>query len=89
MDASYAEIGTWVILGKHKRFVGWDGFSWNPDMEKYVGQKTTIKHVYHDVITVCQVACDRGWYYWRVEDMILASDVPLLTPEQKEKLRIK
>ena len=88
MDASYAEIGTWVILGKHKRF-GWDGFSWNSDMEKYVGQKTKIKHVYPDVITVCQVACDNGWYYWRVEDMILASDVPLLTPEQKEKLRIK
>ena len=91
MDASYAEIGTWVILGKHKREDRYLGLSWHPDMEKYVGKKTIIKAVFMRTggIVICFVACDRGRFAWRAEDMILASDVPLLTPEQKAQLRIK
>ena len=90
MDNSYAEIGTWVILGKHKREDRWFGFSWHPHMERYVGKKTRIKNVFvvGDMVW-CYVACDRGQFSWRAEDMILASDIPLLTPEQKAQLRIK
>ena len=90
MDSTYAEVGTWVILGKHNRrvdFYGWDfGFEWQPEMEQYVGRKTQIR------ITdgrLCLVWCDGGAYRWRVENMILASDVPLLTPEQKQQLNIE
>jgi len=90
MDATYAEVGAEVILGKHNRRVdlyGWDfGFEWQPEMEQYVGQKTKIS------ITdgrLCLVLCDDCAYRWRVENMILASDVTLLTPEQKLQMRIR
>ena len=90
MDASYAEIGTWVILGRHKREDRYRGLSWYPDMEKYVGKKTIIKEVYLVTgIMFCIVACDRGRFSWRAEDMILATDVPLLTSKQRWELKIR
>jgi hypothetical protein len=91
MDESYAEVGTWVILGRHKRSVRGFGTYWDSRMNQYVGRKTKIKHVcaFDDKIVLCQVACDNGHFLWRAEDMILASDVPLLTTEQKAKLGIR
>ena len=86
MDSTYAEVGTWVILGKHKRRPR----AWCDCMDRYVGKKAQITS-----ITECSngyLACIVAGYSthpWRVEDMILASDVPLLTPEQKQQLNIK
>jgi len=90
MDTSYAEKGTEVILGKHVRRSA--GPNWSEEMERYVGCKTKIVQVTspdYSGCLCCVVECDSGEYSWRVENMILASDVPLLTPEQKSKLRIQ
>jgi hypothetical protein len=86
MDESYAEVGTEVILGRPKNNA--PGY-WVRTMEPYVGGKATIISVHLGLCSVCYVDADMGRYYWRVEDMILASDVPLLTPGQKAKMRIK
>ena len=86
MDGTYAEVGVWVILGKHKGRPR----SWCDCMDRYVGKKAQITR-----ITRCsngRLACIVNGYSthpWRVEDMILASDVPLLTPEQKRQLNIE
>ena len=91
MDSSYAEVGTEVILGKHKRRTCF-GIDWcDGVMDRYVGIKTTIRSVrmLSDGCLVCCVNADDGGVHWRVEDMILASDVPLLTPHQKRQLNIK
>lgn len=91
MDDTYAEVGTEVILGKHTR-VGNCCLAWAEGKECYVGRKTRITMVVgKDCIGAlcCRVQCDYGKYRWRVENMILASDVPLLIPEQKIKLRIR
>ena len=91
MDSSYAEVGAEVILGKHKRRTCL-GIDWcDGVMDRYVGIKTIIRSVrmMSDGCLVCSVNADDGGFYWRVEDMILASDVPLLTPHQKRQLNIK
>lgn len=90
MDETYAEIGTEVILGKH---VGRScGTEWVQEQNQYVGKKTTITRVRGTDFSgclCCSVSCDNSRWDWRVESMILASDVPLLTPEQKAKMRIQ
>ena len=91
MDESYAEVGTKVILGRHKRRTR-VGIAWcEGEMDAYVGSEATICDVFKatDDCMACYVDIDQGQYYWRAEDMILASDVPLLTPEQKRYLRIQ
>ena len=91
MDESYAEVGTKVILGKHKRCTR-VGTAWcEGDMDAYVGSEATICAVFKatDGCMACYIDIDQGEYYWRAEDMILASDVPLLTPRQKRQLGIK
>jgi hypothetical protein len=91
MDESYAEVGTEVILGKHVHKFG--GQNWIEAKEAYVGMRTTITRVrgLRDFAgcLCCSVVCDGGEYSWRVESMILASDVPLLTPQQRVQLRIR
>ncbi len=91
MDESYAERGTEVILGRHKRETVFGTDFCSPEMDPYVGRAAIIKESFlcGDGCLCCYVDIDDGVYYWRVEDMILASDVPLLTPEQKIKLGIK
>jgi len=89
MDTSYAEKGTEVILGKHVNRSC--GTNWSDTMDLYVGCKTKIVRVTgkdYSGCLCCVVECDRS-HFWRVENMILASDVPLLTPEQKVQLRIQ
>ena len=89
MDTSYAEVGTEVILGKHVRRSA--GTNWSEAMEQYVGCKTKIVRVTspdYSGCLCCVVECDRE-HFWRVENMILDSDVPLLTSEQKAKLGIQ
>ena len=91
MDESYAEIGTHVILGKHKRLTNY-GTDWIDErMDEYVGKEAVIRDVFQatDGCCVCYVDVDEGCYYWRVEDMILATDVPLLTPRQMAELGIE
>ena len=92
MDESYAEVGAEVILGKHTRDPVGCGINWNPYKDKYVGKKTVITKVRSRDLSgclVCSVQCDNESWAWRVENMILASDVPLLTQEQRAKLRIQ
>ena len=89
MDTSYAEKGTEVILGKHVERSA--GTNWSDTMERYVGCKTKIVHVTspdYSGCLCCVVECDRE-HFWRVESMILASDVPLLTPEQRLQMKIR
>ena len=91
MDESYAEVGTKVILGKHRH----TSRSWWCEMcmARYIGREAIIKNIRtaSDKCVVCKVTIngDEVPHLWRAEDMILASDVPLLTPEQKTKLGIK
>jgi hypothetical protein len=92
MDESYAEVGTEVILGKHKRRTIHNGHAWCPDcMDGFVGKKAKITRVTRDSggILICFVSRGPENHTWRVEDMILASDVPLLTPKQKQELKIE
>ena len=89
MDTSYAEKGTEVILGKHVERSA--GTNWSDTMDLYVGCKTTIVRVTSldcSGCLCCVVECD-SLHWWRVESMILASDVPLLTPEQRLQMKIR
>ena len=84
MDETYAEIGTEVILCKHKRRISPIGYSWCDGC-----MKTKITEVFQrSGVLVCLVE-NGTHHYWRVEDMILASDVTLLTPKQKRQLNIR
>ena len=90
MDESYAEIGTEVILGKHIERRA--GYNWVPEMDLYVGLRTQIARISGRDTSgclVCRVQCDCRFWPWRVESMILASDVPLLTPEQRLQMKIR
>lgn len=79
-------IGTGVVLGAHTPYVGPDGIggqvtpgsenelNWVPDMQAFVGQRTTIttlEGVDGAGCAVVKVAADNGAYYWRVRDMRL------------------
>ena len=88
MDVTYAEVGTWVILGRHTRGGDCCEREWEDDMERYVGRQTQITRINCTIIPSCYVSCDGGKYYWRVQDMILASDVPLLTIDEKIRRRV-
>ncbi len=89
MDETYAEIGTEVILGRHTQDNRYVGLEWDPNMERFVGRKTTITAFKRGRVPACYVACDGGDFYWRIQDMILASDVPLLTPEERVRRKIR
>jgi hypothetical protein len=93
MDESYAEVGTKVILGKHKRYTSRSRDWCNMCMAIYVGREAVIQNirVASDQCVICKVTISGAEvpHWWRAEDMILASDVPLLTPEKKRKLGIK
>jgi hypothetical protein len=75
MDNTYAEVGTRVVVT--------DG--------EFTGKKATVTRApLSNRSGVCVVCFDDGEnYYWPIRKMILASDVPLLTPKQKTKLGIK
>jgi len=79
-------IGSSVVLGVHTPYVGPDGIggmvgpgsenelNWVPDMQAYVGQRTTItslEGVDGAGCSVAKVAADNGGFYWRVRDMRL------------------
>ncbi len=90
MDDTYAEVGVEVILGEHVPRSR--GANWNPGQELYVGRKTKITRVCgtdYSGCLCCYVECDFGHNDWRVENMILASDVPLLTPEDRVRRKIR
>ena len=78
MDSSYAEVGTEVIL--------LSGYTNPIDWGFWVGQKARIISVSS---RWCFVTVDGEVLSWLIQKMILASDVPLLTPEQKKELRIQ
>jgi hypothetical protein len=81
MDSSYAEPGTCVIL--LSRFP-------NPaDWGTWVGRKARIIRPMQLSPSKCIVIVDDQEMSWKIQNMILASDVPLLTPEQKRYLRIQ
>lgn len=91
MEGVYAEPGTEVILGRHTRR-GTCCANWSPRQELYIGRKARILRTCgYDCISAlcCKVDVDDGYFPWRVENMILASDVPLLTLGQKARLNIR
>ena len=81
MDTSYAEVGTEIVICFHRpeRYV--------QEVQKYVCKKTVITEVVNEPPAVCHVKIDGGFYWWPIDDMILASDIDLLTPEQRERIR--
>lgn len=88
MEVIYAEPGTEVILGRHTQDNRYAGLEWVYEMERFVGRKTKITALKRGRIPSCYVECDGGEFYWRIGDMILASDVPLLTPEERVRRKI-
>jgi hypothetical protein len=46
---------------------------WNPEMERYLGMETTVRHVIPDM-GVVQVAADEEAYYWLMDWLDPASD---------------
>ena len=80
MDASYAEVGTEVVIAFHRselyRYYG----------QRYVCRKATITRK-HATVDSCQVDADPDGSWWPIEDMILASDIDLLMPEQRARIR--
>jgi len=89
MDATYAEVGTEVVVCFHRpeRYPQY--------IQRYVCKKTFITMAspttYSDGTAdggvVCKVQIDNGYYWWSIQDMILASDIDLLTPEQRSRIR--
>jgi len=79
MDPTYAEVGTEVVVG----------FTQNHYYSCFVRDslpiKTTITQV-HAEGGWCRVKADGSKYWWPVDDMILASDISLLLPEQKSRI---
>jgi hypothetical protein len=79
-------VGSSVVLGVHTSYTGPNGqggmvapggeeeLNWTPEMQPYVGQRTTVtglEGVDGAGCSVVQVAADNGQYYWRVRDMTL------------------
>lgn len=85
MEDVYATVGAEVIIGFHNsdRYTG--------RMSRYVGFKTRIRNMYRSLygkkLLWCKVDADRCDEWWPVCDMILASDIDLLTPEQKDRIK--
>ncbi len=79
MDPVYAEVGAEVVIAFHRQEL----YTISRPVV-YVGRKTVIIRVGDND---CGVRADGGYYWWPVRDMILASDIDLLTPEQKLKIK--
>lgn len=83
MDESYAEVGAEVVIGF--------GCKCNiciEDMNRLRYTKTIITGVRINIVNEawCHVSADNN-KWWPAYDMILASDIDLLTPEQRAKIR--
>ena len=87
MDATYAEVGTEVVIG----FGDWcPDYNRYPSMRALLGTQTVIIEVdleFSVECPWCRVKADGGKWWWPVCDMILASDIDLLAPEQKSRIR--
>lgn len=79
-------LGSSVVLGVHSSYTGPNGsggmvlpgsadeLNWAPDMQPFVGQRTTVTSLEGaDTAgcTVIRVAADNGSHFWRVRDMTL------------------
>lgn len=80
MDPVYAEVGAEVVVGLYYDPNG----HFNSTAKKYFGKKTII---IERVSYTCRVEIDKGFHCWPIQDMILASDIPLLTPEQRARIK--
>ena len=80
MDDTYAEVGTEVVICFYRPPI-------DPTFQIYHRKRTTIIEVRHSQVSCrfsqCRVAADRGQNWWSISNMILASDIDLLLPEQK------
>ena len=81
MDATYAEVGAEVVICFHR------SERYPQYTQRYVCKKTFITMASPTTGVVCKVQIDNGYYWWPIQDMILASDIDLLTPEQKSRIR--
>jgi len=79
MDASYAEVGTEVVICFYRP-------PHHDVNQKYCGRRTVITEVRH-FSSQCRVAVDDGYWWWSISNMILASDIDLLSPEQRSRIR--
>ena len=81
MDESYAEVGAEVILTDP------DGYQ----RGTFIGKKSKVvgAPITRQGTVMCVVCYSHSMFYWPVHKMILASDVTLLTPEQKRQMGIR
>lgn len=83
MDRIYAEIGVEVVIcfsGKYQ---------YRDEYKHLMYTRGTIIQICgtHGCITAPGFQKDDETLLWPIDDMILASDIDLLTPEQKAKIR--
>ena len=82
MDNTYVEMGAQVIL-------------WGTDSTvssfhaQYVGKKAIVdSHAFiYNYHWICGVRCGGRRFYWKVQDLILVSDVPLIPLQQRARLK--
>ena len=79
MDATYAVYGTKVVVGFHRPE------RYDERVNQYVCRITHV--IRADDENRCHVFIDNGFHRWPIQDMILASDIPLLTPEQRARIK--
>jgi hypothetical protein len=90
MEDVYAVPGAEVIIGFHQKCSDYQNLY---DMGRLLGTKTKITNVIADISSPnkreiwCTVTADCGRRWWPAYDMILASDIDLLTPEQKDRVK--
>lgn len=86
MEQTYAEVGTEVVIGFRGKC---NDYRFIEDMGRLRYTKTIITEVRINTSNEawCHVLADNTRWWWPAYDMILASDIDLLTPEQKAKIR--
>lgn len=70
LDYGSIEIGTVVILGRHRAVDGYD--NWDPQMDAYVGMQATVIELEEVDGSGCPgvaVDVDEGYWFWRIRDM--------------------
>ena len=85
MDATYTAVGTEVVIGFGARY------TYLPEVRRYLCRRGLITEAKRGTngegVTAWARVDISGTLWWPVDDMILASDIDLLSPEQKARIK--
>ena len=85
MDATYTAVGTEVVIGFGARY------TYLLEVQRYLCRRGLITEAKQGTngsgVTAWARVDISDTLWWPVDDMILASDIDLLTPEQKSRIR--